>query len=379
MTASNVDGIATQTSTPTLMISPDPPASLSPPTITGAAQRTNTLTATLGTWTGPDNIYTYQWQRDAGDGYVNIAAQTAWTYTLTAADEGATVRVLVTATNPDATISEASQPTVTVLGAGPVNQTPPVLAGAAQRASTLTASPGVWGGLGNSYAYQWQRSPDGSTWSDISGQTFSSYVVGTADEGNAVRVLVTATNADGVAAVRERADGHDPECRARQQCRADGDRRGCAGDDAHLQSGDLDRHRQRVRVSVAALRRRQHLDQHRRRDGVDLRAHHSRRGRAGAGARHGHEPGRNAHRAERAHGDRAGLGAEQHDRSDDRRLGAAWRHADGHAGRVGRHRQYATHISGSARRRAGGATSPAPPAPSTRLPSPTKGTRSASR
>ena len=122
VTASNVDGIATQTSSPTLIISPDPPASLSPPTITGAAQRTNTLTSSLGTWTGPDNVYTYQWQRDAGDGYVNIASQTAWTYTLTAADEGATVRVLVTASNPDATISEASQPTVTVLGAVPATR-----------------------------------------------------------------------------------------------------------------------------------------------------------------------------------------------------------------------------------------------------------------
>ena len=201
VTASNVDGIATQTSSPTLIISPDPPASLSPPTITGAAQRTNTLTSSLGTWTGPDNVYTYQWQRDAGDGYVNIASQTAWTYTLTAADEGATVRVVVTASNPDATISEASQPTVTVLGAVPANQSPPVLSGAAQRASTLTANSGVWGGLGNTYAYQWQRSPDAVTWSDIGGQTSSSYVVGTADEGNAVRVLVTATNADGVAAV----------------------------------------------------------------------------------------------------------------------------------------------------------------------------------
>ena len=108
--------------------------------------------------------------------------------------------MVVTASNPDATISEASQPTVTVVGAGPVNQTPPVLSGAAQRASTLTASPGVWGGLGNTYTYQWQRSPDGTTWSDITGQTFSSYVIGTADEANAVRVLVTATNGDGVAA-----------------------------------------------------------------------------------------------------------------------------------------------------------------------------------
>ncbi len=201
VTASNVDGIATQASSATTLISPDPPSSLSPPTITGAAQRTSTLAASLGTWTGPDNVYTYQWQRDAGDGYVDIAGETARTYTLAAPDEGAVVRVVVTATNPDATISEASQPTVTVLGAGPANQSPPVLSGAAQRASTLTASSGLWGGLGNSYTYQWQRSPDGSTWSDISGQTGTSYVVGTADEGNAVRVLVTATNADGVAAV----------------------------------------------------------------------------------------------------------------------------------------------------------------------------------
>ena len=56
-------------------------------------------------------MYAYQWQRDFGEGYVDIAGATGATYTLTVADVDATVRVLVTASNPDATIVEASEPT----------------------------------------------------------------------------------------------------------------------------------------------------------------------------------------------------------------------------------------------------------------------------
>ena len=73
------------------------------------------------------------------------------------------------------------------------------MTGAAQRGSVLSASQGTWSGLQNVYVYQWQRSTDGATWSDIQSQTGASYTVAVADENASVRVNVTATNADGSA------------------------------------------------------------------------------------------------------------------------------------------------------------------------------------
>ena len=92
-------------------ISPFPPANLVAPAVSGTPQRSKTLTATRGTWTGPDNLYGFQWQRDFGEGFVDIANATGSAYTLTVADVDASIRVVVTATNPDASIIEGSEPT----------------------------------------------------------------------------------------------------------------------------------------------------------------------------------------------------------------------------------------------------------------------------
>ncbi|MGH2888189.1 MAG: hypothetical protein ACRDNJ_01030, partial [Solirubrobacteraceae bacterium] len=201
VTASNDYGITSAPSAATNPIAPDPPASTAPPSVSGVAERGSTLNATDGNWTGPDNVYTYQWQRDAGEGYVNIAGATASDYTLGTTDEGATVRVVVAATNPDATIVQASAPTAAVTDAVPVNQTAPTITGTPQRATTLGADIGTWAGIGNVYAYQWQRSSDGSTWTAIAGATGSTYTVAPADEGDHLRVMITASNPDGTASV----------------------------------------------------------------------------------------------------------------------------------------------------------------------------------
>ena len=67
--------------------------------------------------------------------------------------------------------------------------------------AVLTASPGVWRDQTQiiSFGYQWQRSLDGgSTWSDISGQTNTTYTVVSSDYQNRLRVVVTARNNNGV-------------------------------------------------------------------------------------------------------------------------------------------------------------------------------------
>ena len=78
------------------------------PTITGAAMRTSTLSASQGTWNGAGNTYAYQWQQDPGTGFADIAGATGTTYVLGVADVGKRVRVRVTATNPDATVTATS-------------------------------------------------------------------------------------------------------------------------------------------------------------------------------------------------------------------------------------------------------------------------------
>jgi subtilisin family serine protease len=196
VTATNVDGTASVASAPgAAPVSPFPPANLTAPVITGTPQRSKTLSATRGTWTGPDNMYGYQWQRDFGEGFVDIAGASGAAYTLTVDDVDAEVRVVVTATNPDATIFEASDPTTPVLAAGPRNLSPPTVTGSARRGLTLTGSLGSWDGIGNAYAYQWQR--DGT---DVPGATGSTYTLTTDDIGAQLRLRVTVTNPDGSAA-----------------------------------------------------------------------------------------------------------------------------------------------------------------------------------
>jgi uncharacterized delta-60 repeat protein len=78
------------------------PANSTPPTISGTAAEGQTLTANAGTWSGSTPInHRYQWRRcdTAGAGCVDIAAATATTYALVAADVGHTIRVRETASN----------------------------------------------------------------------------------------------------------------------------------------------------------------------------------------------------------------------------------------------------------------------------------------
>jgi len=91
-----------------------PPASSSPPAITGTPEVGALLTADRGAWSGAGIAYAYRWQRSADDGatWVDIPAATAATHELTASDEGKLVKVRVTATNAEGSavaFSEAGQ------------------------------------------------------------------------------------------------------------------------------------------------------------------------------------------------------------------------------------------------------------------------------
>jgi hypothetical protein len=182
-----------------------PPANVTAPRVTGTAKVTNTLTADHGEWSGTPTSYAYQWQRDTGSGFTDIGGANAATYTLVPADANSQVQIEVTATNANGSATSTSAPSSVPSFNPPVNSTPPSISGTAQRLSVLTATSGTWTGS-TSTTRKWQRLV-GGTWTDISGQTGSTYTLASADVGTSVRVLETATNADGPASAWSNAIG----------------------------------------------------------------------------------------------------------------------------------------------------------------------------
>lgn len=174
------------------------PANTSIPGIPGNPSVGNSIFVTPGLWTNTPTSYTYQWQRDGlGNGtYSNISSQTNPTYTLGDADDGCNVRCNVTATNGSGSATQASY-VVGVVEPLPVNTAAPGLSGTVSVGSVLSCSTGTWSGMGGnsaSFSYQWQNSPDGSSWNDIGGNTSSTYTIVSGDSGKYLRCVVTATN-----------------------------------------------------------------------------------------------------------------------------------------------------------------------------------------
>jgi len=84
------------------------------------------------------------------------------------------------------------------VAAVPQNTSPPTVTGRAHQGDTLTASNGTWSNNPTSFAYQWQRcAGDGSGCADIAGASAKAYTPVAADVDHALRVVVTASNADG--------------------------------------------------------------------------------------------------------------------------------------------------------------------------------------
>jgi hypothetical protein len=174
---------------------PTAPVNTVKPTISGNAQVGATLTANDGTWTGSPT-FTRAWQRcdSAGANCVPIGA-TGQTYVVTTADQGNTLRVEVTATNPQGSTKATSNATPVVVSAAtpPTNTAPPTITGTPQVGVTLTASPGTWTGTQPiAFTFQWQRCA--TTCANIAGATSASYTLVAADQGATIRVVVTGTN-----------------------------------------------------------------------------------------------------------------------------------------------------------------------------------------
>ena len=193
VTATNGLGAVEAESLPTaaVTVANAPPVNLTVPVVSGSALVGQTLSATAGTWSGvPSPSFAYQWRRDGSP----ISGATASTYALVAADAGAEITVIVTATNGSGNASASSAPTSEVLYL-PTNTALPAISGVLAEGQNLSASTGTWAGFPTpTYAYQWKR--DGVA---ISGATSNTYAVTADDIGPDITVTVTATNTAGSA------------------------------------------------------------------------------------------------------------------------------------------------------------------------------------
>lgn len=181
------------------------PRSTALPTISGTPAVGQTLTATTGTWSRSPTSFEYQWQRcdPVGANCASITGAASQSYAVADADIGSTLRVSVTARNAAGGAAAMSTPTSVVSASGaPTNTVLPTISGAPQVGQTLTAGTGTWTGDPTSFGLQWQRcNASGTGCVDIAGATAGTYVLGTADVGTTIRVVVMASNAAGSASI----------------------------------------------------------------------------------------------------------------------------------------------------------------------------------
>ncbi|HEX3615974.1 MAG TPA: hypothetical protein VHU61_05530 [Solirubrobacteraceae bacterium] len=198
VTGHNAYGTATVVGTISGTVASGAPVNTVAAKITGTLQQGHALTAAVGTWLPKASTYSYQWQRDTGSGFVNIAGATVATYTPGVADLGAQIEVQVIGHNPYGTATVVGAISGTVASDAPVNTVTAKITGTATRGATLTASVGTWSPAGTP-SYVWERCA-GSTCTATGAKT-ATYVPVVADEGDTLELVVTETNAYGQAAV----------------------------------------------------------------------------------------------------------------------------------------------------------------------------------
>ncbi|MFN2471892.1 MAG: S8 family serine peptidase [Gaiellaceae bacterium] len=179
-----------------------PPANDGAPSISGEPREGQALTTSAGRWSGGTPMtYAFQWVRcdTAGGACAGIAGATGTTYTTTVADIGATLRVVVTATNAAGSVSATTSPTLAIAALPPANTAAPLVSGRTEVGHTLQAQSGEWrSALPLAYAFQWRRCNRAVTaCNDIPGATQTAYVLRPADAGSRVGVAVIATNGGG--------------------------------------------------------------------------------------------------------------------------------------------------------------------------------------
>jgi hypothetical protein len=152
------------------------------PTVSGATQVGNALTAVTGNWDA-GVTFTYQWLRNG----TAVAGSTASSYSLQGTDVGATISVAVSAAKSGySTVTKTSVATGAVTAGVFTSQPTPTIAGSATVGSVLTATAGTWD-VGATLSYVWYRNS-----TVISGASGSTYTLTSSDRTRTIKVVVKA-------------------------------------------------------------------------------------------------------------------------------------------------------------------------------------------
>ena len=163
VTATNPDGAGSRASAATATVQAAPPVNTALPVVTGAALRGTTLSASPGTWSGPGSASPTSGSTTPAPGSRTSPARPARRTCSASPTWARRVRIRVTATNADASVSATSLGLERRARAGRRSARARRRSPArARRTSTLTSTPGVWSGIENDYAYQWQRRTTGT-------------------------------------------------------------------------------------------------------------------------------------------------------------------------------------------------------------------------
>lgn len=153
------------------------------PSITGTMKVGSRLTAAAGGW-GPQPVdLSYRWNRDGAP----IPGANSTGYTLTGADSGKRISVVVTGTkNGYASVVKESAKTAKI-APGTLKASTPAVSGTVAVGAIVTVKPGTWTS-GTKLSYQWFA--DGKA---IKNATKSSYRIASANGGKKLTVGVTGT------------------------------------------------------------------------------------------------------------------------------------------------------------------------------------------
>lgn len=155
------------------------------PGISGTPTKGSKLTAKPGTWSPAPVKLAYQWKRNGA----NIAKATGSTYTVTAADHGKSITVVVTGTKAGFQSAVRTSGAVQA-GAKFTAKATPKITGNAKTGALLTSNAGSWSIGGLSVSYQWRANG-----TNIAGATGKTYRVNSADNGKFISVVLTAKRA----------------------------------------------------------------------------------------------------------------------------------------------------------------------------------------
>jgi hypothetical protein len=144
------------------------------PVVSGAWTEGTTISTTTGSWSAT-GTFTYQWQSSSDNStWADISGATSSTFVLTSSEASKYVRVqIVNTTSSGAGIAQSASRSK--VGA-PFNTALPAISGTLKIGSTQTVSTGTWSNTPTSYSYQWQKSSDGISWINLSGETANTYV-----------------------------------------------------------------------------------------------------------------------------------------------------------------------------------------------------------